>query len=64
MPHRAMDLKDAVAKRPVLGKMAYRQRVRRVMQSAKARNVAINTWGSFRKTCREVVKKKGKATRG
>ena len=61
---RAMDLKDAVAKRPVLGKMAYRQRVRRVMQSAKARNVAINTWGSFRKTCREVVKKKGKATRG
>ena len=32
---RAMDLKDAMAKRPVLGKTAYRERVRRVVKSAK-----------------------------
>ena len=61
---RAMDLKDAVAKRPVLGKTAYRERVRRVLQTAKARKCAANTFASFRKTCREVIKKKGRATRG
>ena len=61
---RAMDLKDAMAKRPVLGKMAYRERLRRVVKSVKARTVAINTLASLRKTCKEVIKKKGAATRG
>ena len=61
---RAMDLKDAVAKRPVLGQTAYRERVKRVMGSVKARNVAMKTLESFRKTCRQVIKKKGGATRG
>ena len=49
---------------PVLGKTAYRERVKRVMGSVKARNVAMKTLESFRKTCRQVIKKKGGATRG
>lgn len=61
---RAMDLKDAAAKRPVLGKTAYRERVRRGLKSAKARKAATNTVNSLKKTCREVIKKKGAATRG
>ena len=59
-----IDLRDTVAKRPVLGKTAYRERVRRVMGSIKARNAAIETLASFRKSCRERIKKKGAATRG
>ena len=59
-----MDLRDAVAKRPVLGKTAYRERVRRVMGSIKARNAAIKTLASFHRSCRERIKKKGAATRG
>ena len=61
---RAMDLKDALANQPVLGKTAYRERVRRVMKSAKASRIAARTLQSLRKSCREVIKKKGAATRG
>ena len=38
---RFMDLKDAVAKRPVLGKMAYKSRVRSVRSSQQAQRVAM-----------------------
>ena len=60
---RAMDLKDAIAKRPVLGKTAYRERVRRVMKSKKAKDIAMKNMTSLRKTCREVLKLKGAATK-
>ena len=61
---RAMDLKDATAKRPVLSKVQSRARVRRVLKSTKARNVAIETVKGLKKTCRELLKKRGAATRG
>ena len=38
----AMDLRDAVAKRPVLRKTAYRALVRRLCQTKKAQKVAGN----------------------
>ena len=59
-----MDLKDAMADRPVLGKTAYRERVRRVMKSSKASRIAGRTLLSLRKSCLEVIKKKGAATKG
>ena len=61
---RAMDLADAVAKRPVLGKMAYTQRVRGVLKQKKAQNVAKACALGLKKVCREILKKRGAATRG
>jgi len=61
---RALDLKDAVSKRPVLGKTAYRERVRRVLKSQKARTVAKNCTLGLRKVCKQVVQSGGIATRG
>ena len=59
---RQMDLADAVAKRPVLGKTAFRERVRRVLKSKAAQQVAKNKSGILRKVCRAVVRKKGAAS--
>lgn len=59
---RSMDLADALQGRPVLGKMAYKDRVRRVLRTKKAQTTAKNCANSLRKVCREVVKKKGAAT--
>ena len=61
---RALDLKDAVSKRPVLGKTAYRERVRRVLKSKKARTVAKNCTLGLRKVCKQVAQSGGIATRG
>ena len=61
---RAMDLKDAVAKRPVLGKMAYKSRVRSVCSSQQAQRVAMACARGLKKVCREVIRKKGAATSG
>ena len=61
---RAMDLRDAVAKRPVLAKATYRERVRRICASQKAQQVARNITLGLRKTCKEVKQKKGAANRG
>ena len=61
---RAMDLKDAVAKRPVLGKMAYKTRVRSVCSSQQAQRVAMACARGLKKVCKEVVRNKGAATRG
>ena len=61
---RAMDLKDAIAKRPVLGKTAYRERVRRTLKTLKAQQTAKNIANSLRKSCRMVLKAKGAAVRG
>ena len=60
---RAMDLQDLHQKRPRLGKMAYKARVRAVCKSAKSQRVAAACYGGFRKVCREVVRKKGAAAR-
>ena len=58
------DLEDMVKHRPVLGKVAYRARVRAVCRSAKAMRVAKNPAGGLRKVCKEVIKEGGAATRG
>ena len=60
---RAMDLQDAVRKRPVLGKTAYKLRVRRLCASRRAQRVAANVAGTLKKVCREVIAKKGAATK-
>lgn len=59
---RRMDLADALQGRPVLGKMAYSARVRKVLRSQKAQSVAKSHAGSLRKVCKVVLKKKGAAT--
>ena len=61
---RAMDLSDAVSGRPVLGKMAYKSRVRRVIMTQKAQTTAANIAKGLRKTCRAVVAARGAAVKG
>lgn len=61
---RMADLKDLVAKRPALGKIAYRRRVKNICRSQRAQRVARNIALGLKRVCREVVKKKGAATRG
>ena len=61
---RAMDLRDAIAKRPLLTKVAYRERIRRLCASQKAQRVASNIALGLRKTCKEVKLKRGAASRG
>ena len=61
---RRRDLADMVNRRPVLNKMAYRARVREVCRSASAKRVAKNFAGGLRQVCKEVLDKKGAATRG
>ena len=56
---RAMDLRDAVAKRPVLRKTAYRARVRRLCQTKKAQKVAGNHARALKGVCRTILQKKG-----
>ena len=56
--------KDAIAKCPVLGKTAYRERVRRTLKTLKAQQTAKNIANSLRKSCRMVLKAKGAAVRG
>ena len=58
-----MDLADAMKKRPVLGKTAYKVRVSNILKTKKAQAMAATYANSFRKACKEVVKKKGAATR-
>ena len=61
---RAMDLKDAVAKRPVLGKMAYKRRVRSVCSPRQAQRVAKACALGLKKVCKEVIRNEGAATSG
>ena len=60
---RRLDLRDAVQKKPVLEKPAYRARVQRVMKTAKSKAVAQAIIKGFRKTCQEVVESGGMAAR-
>ena len=63
---RALDLEDAVKRRPVLTKAQYIQRVRRVVATKSAQAAAKNIALGLKKVCKEVVSKKvnGGATRG
>ena len=61
---RAMDLSDALAKRPVLGKMAYKARVSRVIKTARSQTVAANIAKGLKSTCKRVVAAKGAAVKG
>ena len=56
---RRRDLQDFNKKTPVLGKMAYRRRVRAVLKSSKAQQVAKNVAKGFKKVCQKVVAKGG-----
>ena len=58
-----MDLADAVAQRPVLGQRAYKARVRALARSRKCQAVGKNQALLLKRVCREVVRKKGEATR-
>ena len=58
-----MDLADPRAKRPAIGKAAYKVRVRNLMKTKKANSVATSHAMSLRKMCLEVIKKKGAAAR-
>ena len=59
---RALDLADAVAMRPVLGKTAYKERVRSVLSTKKGQDVAASSAKGLRAVCRTVLRKKGAAT--
>ena len=54
-----MDLADAVAQRSLLGKSAYKLRVRRVVQGRLFQRVAAKVALGLKKTCREVIRKGG-----
>jgi hypothetical protein len=60
----ARDLSDAVAKRPALDKAGYANRVRAICRTPRAQAVAAACSKSLRKTCAEVIRLKGAATRG
>ena len=60
-----MDLNDFVNKRPALGKVAYKARVRAVLNSARATRVASNCFYNLhKKTAAEVIKNQGGASCG
>ena len=59
-----MDLADLVAKRPVFGKTAYRQRIKRLLQSARAQAVAKAFARNLRTVAKRVHLKRGAAVRG
>ena len=56
---RRRDLKDLREGRPVLGKIAYRLRVKAVLRSPKSQQVASRCAGALKKVCKAVVAKKG-----
>ena len=61
---RNADLLDLKNKRPPLGKMAYQLRIRTICRSAKAQKVGANFARGLVNVCKEVILKKGAATRG
>ena len=61
---RAMDLADLAARRPVLGKTAYTERIKRLLKSPRAQRVAQNFAKNLITVAKRVVKAKGAAVRG
>ena len=60
---RRRDLRDYQQKKACLTKVQYIARVKKVLQTRKAQQVAGRISAGFRKTCKEVAKKAGAATR-
>lgn len=61
---RDMDLKDLEMKRPPVDRSALKERVKRLMATRKAKEVAKNIALGLKKVCKMVLKKKGRGTRG
>lgn len=61
---RALDLKDALRKRPALGKTAYKARVKRVLQAKCTQTAAKNIVKGYMKTCKDIVRSRGAASTG
>ena len=59
-----MDLADLKAGRPPVQKTIMKERVRRLLRSAKAKALAKSIFAGFRNKCKRVVKAKGAAIRG
>ncbi len=57
-----MDLEDLIKKRPVPGRTAYQERVRRLLKSPRAQQVAKNMFRSLRKVAQDVKNKGGRAS--
>ena len=60
---RRRDLEDLRLKRAPLNKAEYEQRVKQVLRTTKAQNVAKAKFRNFKKVCQEVVRKKGAMSR-
>jgi len=61
---RAMDLADLTAGRKAANKKTFKARLLRLVKTPRAKEVAANTMFSLRKTCAEVSKNGGAASRG
>jgi hypothetical protein len=61
---RDRDMRDMIAGVPVLPKTMYRARIKMLLQSQQAQNVAKNLATNFRTVCKRVVKAKGAAVKG
>ena len=61
---RDMDLKDLEMKRLSIGRSALRERVKRLLRTRKAKEVAKNTVLGLKKVCQTILKKRGGGTRG
>ena len=57
-----MDLADLRKERKPFSKFAYQSRVKSILISAAAQKVAINYAKRLRKTCKEVLDRKGAAS--
>ena len=57
-----LDLKDAIAKRPVLTEKQYIGRARALLQTKKAQNAAANYAKNLRTVCKIVKARKGAAS--
>ena len=61
--YNAMTPGSSLSEEMMFGKTAYKQRVRAVLRSKKAQEVARAKFRNFKKVCQEVVRKKGAASR-
>ena len=59
---RAMELKDFLAKKPVLTKAQYKVRVQNPVKTKKVQTAAANCALGLRKMCQIVIRKKGAAS--
>ena len=60
---RMKDLDDLKCRRPALGKIATKARVKALLKTKKAQKVAMNMFLKLKDKCKEVIKKKGAAIR-